>query len=1002
MASATAASPPARTYLARVHIYGGGISGLTAAHELARRGFRVVVYEPAQEYDELGLPEGSHTSERGSRLAVGGLARSQFLRVPKGALGNFPEGGPFESCDEYRLRYQYSPDYVPSDGEEIDNRASVSSFVTRCGFFRDRAPGILHIRIPWNPEAGNFGSPGWLRYIQRRNTAHAVRDYLSRADPLDRGHPSAHLALDRVLLVGEQEEDDARRLELPFPPLEDRDELHLEVLHFLPGEHGFRFFPSYYRNLFSTLVEIPLLDAEGHPTGRRVFDNLVPSGFYGIAAHGRSIRFLRRAPATRPYEMLKELRELTDSGYPPTDTLQLTLRIWRYLCTCSERRKAEYERISWWEYLEGHDPKTGARRYHYSDAFKRDTQFAPRVLAAFDGAWGDARTNGNTLAQLYLNNLLPMPKTDGTLNGPTTLAWFRPWRRFLEEYLGVEFREARVTKLELAKGQLVPHFFWVGPPGPEYVDTHAGPLEPGMTPGEDAEPVDYYVLATDAKTAETLTQSLPRIGVVDGLRGFTTRIPPNPRGPEKAQPRQEGVLPGNVPWDRFQTLTGIQFFFPSSVRLAEGYLYFLDAPWGLSAISSQQYWAVPPTLEQDGFASVLSVDIGNWYVREPELESPSRSSRRDIAREVWRQIREATEQHEAPLPDSVDYGFKLPEPSWFHMDRFIRFEVDPVSRKERPVENRAPYLIPVMDDWDHRPGTDPWDPLAPPPEKPTAVKLPEGLWQAPHGGYQVHWGKLVFAGTYLRTFTRMTTMESANESARHAVNAIIDHYLAHHPRPGEAASRSVAGTRAAPTAGEYGEQGSLTGTPAFRMTPIGEYCRIWDPEKHELPELVPLRELDAKLFAAGLPHVWDVLHLEPLALPLLSALGTAPGAEALRSFLDKVRAFLKAMPWPHVAGHTGARALSSLSAPGCPVREPASPPAPARPRRPAPPSTPPPVAGAHGPRARPGARPGHTVPPRGGGPGPPGRSPPRPDRAAHVRWPRLPRAGPRPRAGAPR
>jgi len=874
---------------ARVHIYGAGVAGLTAAHELARRGFRVLVYEPAQEYDELGRPgtASRYDADAEPELAVGGMARSQYLRVAKGALGNFPRGGKFTTCDEYRLRYDYSSDWSTTG---LRPRKVTRFLDTRFLLFRPRAsvPGILNIRIP-KPVDGE-------RTPTRRTTAEALRNYLTEGPEkpwvdLIEGPEKPRVAPTRVVIVDEQEERFAQALEDPYPEMDNKDELLLEAVHFLPGEHGFRFFPSYYRHLFSTMVETPILDDKGTPTGRRVFDNLVPSSFYGIAAQGRRIRFLRRAPATRPVEMLQELQELATSGYPRTDTLQFTLRIWRYLCTCSERRKADYERISWWEYLEGYDPKADTRRYHYSAAFKKDMQFAPRVLAAFDGAWGDARTNGNTLAQLYLNNLLPMPKTDGTLNGPTTPAWFRPWRRYLTEHLGVEFIHGRLSRFELHDDTLIP-YVRKGEDGSEQADLIFSQYQSEYVPPIE-DPVDYYIVATDAVTAERVTEGLTQIGVVQGLRGFTTKVPPNPRGPETQQPRRDGVLPGHVPWDRFQTLTGIQFFFPSSFRLAEGYLYFLDAPWGLSAINSHQYWATPPTLVRDGFASVLSVDIGNWYVREPGVKSPSECSRQELAYEVWRQIRQATEQHQAPLPHGQP-SFVLSEPSWYHVDRYIRFGPD-AAGKERPVENRAPYLIPIVGDWDRRPGAEPWDPLTPPAPETPRQPLPKGLWQAPHGGYQVHWGKLVFAGTYLKTFTRMTTMESANESARHAVNAIMDHYLAHRWGREEARQQSAASTRAAPSVPDYGSQGSLTGSPDFRMTPIGEYCRIWDPEKHELPELAWLRALDAKLFAAGLPHVWDVLELEPLVLPLLPPLGSPGGAEPLLELLRDVRKRLETL-----------------------------------------------------------------------------------------------------------
>ena len=877
-------NPPGWKGIGRVHIYGGGIAGLTAAHELALRGFRVRVIEPAQECDETGQLEGAPLPLN-RRMAVGGLARTQFLRVDWGARGNFAGGDEGTRYAKSRIFLEYPPDFEAAPGSSdapVTVRNSVLRFLDDCGsLHRGEVQGVLHLRVPWGPEE-DLGTNE-----RRENNAQALHRFLM-TDP----YPDV-VKLDpaRVILL---DRDEARELEelgatVSLTRPGEQEGLWLELMHFLPGEHGFRFFPSYYRHLFSTMMETPILDENNRLTGRRVFDNLVPSSFYGIAAQGRRIRFLRRAPPSRPVEMLQELKDLASSGYPASDTLQFTLRLWRYMSTCSERRKAEYEGLSWWEYLEGHDPKTRTRRYQYSEAFKRDMRFAPRVLAAFDGEWGDARTNGNTLVQLYLNNLLPLPKTDGTLNGPTTLAWFRPWRRYLRQHLKVEFHAGELTRLTLdpETGQLTPYWRRKGETREledvEVTDPHVigavGPREP--------ETVDYYVIATDAATAERLTQGLEPIGVIAGLRGFTTRIPPRPREPGEARPRKPGVFPGCEPWDRFQTLTGIQFFFPSSFRLAEGYVYFLDAPWALSAINSQQYWATPPTFDRNGFGAVLSVDIGNWFLEGQK--SPADGSRHEIAHEVWRQIKQATELHKLPLPNSAPYDFALPDPAWYSLDRFIVFQTDPITGEERPHENRAPYLVPIMGDWDNRPGTEPWDPLRPTPHPEQTQRLP-GLWQAPHGGYPVHWDQLVFAGTYLKTFTRMTTMEAANESARHAVNAIIDHYLYWN---GLTEPASSAAARKPLRPGEPPDV--LKGPPEFRMTPIGEYCRIWDPEQHELPELAPLRELDAKLFAMGQPHVWDVLRLESLAMPFIPSLGATGGAEPLLELLRKVREGLEAM-----------------------------------------------------------------------------------------------------------
>jgi phytoene dehydrogenase-like protein len=49
----------------------------------------------------------------------------------------------------------------------------------------------------------------------------------------------------------------------------------------LPGEHGFRFFPGFYRHLPDTMRRIPL---PGRPNG--VFDNLVPATRLEMARAG--------------------------------------------------------------------------------------------------------------------------------------------------------------------------------------------------------------------------------------------------------------------------------------------------------------------------------------------------------------------------------------------------------------------------------------------------------------------------------------------------------------------------------------------------------------------------------------------------------------------------------------------------------------------------------------------------------------------------------------------
>jgi hypothetical protein len=79
-------------------------------------------------------------------------------------------------------------------------------------------------------------------------------------------------------------------------------------------------------------------------------------------------------------------------------------------------------------------------------------------------------------------------------------------------------------------------------------------------------------------------------------------------------------------------------------------------------------------------------------------------------------------------------------------------------------------------------------------------------------------------------------MEGANESARHAVNAILAHL-----------------TRKEAT------------SHAFHKAD----CDIWSPENREIEDLAFLKELDAKLLERGRPHLLEIFELDYLMEHLL-------------------------------------------------------------------------------------------------------------------------------------
>ena len=147
------------------------------------------------------------------------------------------------------------------------------------------------------------------------------------------------------------------------------------------------------------------------------------------------------------------------------------------------------------------------------------------------------------------------------------------------------------------------------------------------------------------------------------------------------------------------------------------------------------------------------------------------------------------------------------------------------------------------------------------------------VWQARHGGYQVHHNSVVFAGTWTRTFTRMTSMEAACESARHAVNAILDHYV----WVGSGGVDRRENTML-PWLFPYGFLDQGLSSPVRMPTPAGDYCYIFDVENREPLDTRPLRNLDTRFVQDSLPHPMDPPGEPPAAptVPVPGFLGGEP------------------------------------------------------------------------------------------------------------------------------
>lgn len=351
----------------------------------------------------------------------------------------------------------------------------------------------------------------------------------------------------------------------------------------LPGEHGFRFFPSFYRHLPDTLKNIPY--------GRRsVYDNLVPTTRTMVARKDAAdVEVPTHFP--RSIDDLRDLLRvrLAYLSLSRADLRFLAQRVWVLLTSCRERRREEYDRIPWWDFIDAE-----RRSPEFQHAM---SELAVRFLLAMSGRQASTKTVGEIGLQLWLDHLRPGLHVDRLLNGPTHDVWLGPWLAHLRQ-LGVDYRfGATVEKIRCQQDRIV-EVFVRSADGSRYSFAD-----------------DYFISA------------LP----VDRMRRLLTSEM------LEAEPRLARLAGLRTDW-----MIGIQFFLDTDVRLNRGHLMISDCPWALTAISQKQFWS---EVDLSRFGNgrvdgVLSVVISNWDAPGHLCGKPARGCTRDeIITEVWEELK---------------------------------------------------------------------------------------------------------------------------------------------------------------------------------------------------------------------------------------------------------------------------------------------------------------------------------------------------------------------------
>ena len=188
----------------------------------------------------------------------------------------------------------------------------------------------------------------------------------------------------------------------------------------LPGEHGFRYFPGFYRHVIDTMSRIP------RPEGGTVADNLVDAMAGNFAEVGYPPVMINTVGPTSLGDLVDGLRSI--EGFVRAVSLPelefFAGKLWQVMTSCRERRLAEYEDQSWSTFLEA-DSRSAAYNTWFAGAMTH-------TLIAASGAQASSRTVGDITVQLVTTSTQPGKPGDRLLNAPTTEAWIDPWLAHLE------------------------------------------------------------------------------------------------------------------------------------------------------------------------------------------------------------------------------------------------------------------------------------------------------------------------------------------------------------------------------------------------------------------------------------------------------------------------------------------------------------------------------------------------------------------------------------------
>lgn len=414
---------------------------------------------------------------------------------------------------------------------------------------------------------------------------------------------------------------------------------------FLPGEHGFRFFPGFYQHVTDTMKRIPYKDPTGKIKSTNCYQNLTSTSRIMVARNGKE-------PIVTIASFPKSLKDLkliihdmtggVNSGLTKEEMHFFAEKVWQLMTTSNKRRFNDYESMGWWEYLEAD---------RFSETYQHLlVEGLTRTLVAAQARSASTKTGGDIFLQLIFNMLNPAINTDRVLNGPTNDQWLNPWKEYLLSK-GVKYNLGhKVHSINMKAGKVA---------GITVSQKHGESFEVSG---------DYYIIAVPVEKAAKLISE----EVLKADSTLSTVI----------------KLAESVSW-----MNGIQYYLNEDVQINKGHVIFSDSEWAVTSISQMQFWQGYDLSERYNgkVKGVLSVDVSDWLYTKYKGELAENCTSDKVADFVWEQMCSSLNVNGQTI--------LKPEMREFHyVDRDIKW-----YGEEKHNIDKEPLLVNTINSWTLRP-----------------------------------------------------------------------------------------------------------------------------------------------------------------------------------------------------------------------------------------------------------------------------------------------------------